>query len=141
MRSDIYSINGLPLPVISSIDPKLASKLAEYGFDFGNVLTMSKQLVYARMINSFAAMYHYCFYDGSIPEKLYKVKTKKIICYANVIASGINIAEVAVTKNQKILDIGGIANTIYEIITSVKFIRKVKRDFIFGTYDAALDAL
>ena len=141
LRSDIYSINGLPLPVISSIDPKFASKLAEYGFDFGNVLTMSKQLVYAKMINSFAAMYHYCFYDGSIPEKLYKVKTKKIICYANVIASGINIAEVAVTKNQKILDIGGIANTIYEIITSVKFIRKVKRDFIFGTYDAALDAL
>lgn len=141
LKSDVYSTNGLPIPVISSINPQFASKLAEYGIDFGNVVVVSKQLLYARLINSFAAMYHYCFYDGSIPEDFYKVKTKKIICYANIVASGVNIAEVAVTKNLKMLDIGGIANTIFEVITSVKFMRKVKRDFIFGTYDNALAEL
>uniref|UniRef100_UPI00260D8281 hypothetical protein n=1 Tax=uncultured Anaerovibrio sp. TaxID=361586 RepID=UPI00260D8281 len=35
LNSDMYSTNGLPLPVISSFDPQLASKLAEYGLDFG----------------------------------------------------------------------------------------------------------
>ena len=49
--------------------------------------------------------------------------------------------EVAITEDVKLLDIGGIANTIFELVTSVKFMRKVKRDFIFGTYDKALEAL
>lgn len=141
LKSDINSTNGLPLPVISAFNPKLASKLAEYGLDFGNVFTVATQAACAHLINTLAAMYHYCFYDGSLPEDLYRVKTKNIICYANVIASGVNIAEVAVTKNLKRLDVGGIALTIYNLITSVKFIRKVKREFIFGTYDKALAEL
>ena len=141
LRTDIKSHNGLPLPVISVINPQLASDLAEYGLDFTNVVTVVEQVVIARLINSLIAMYHYSFYDGSISKDLYKVKTKKIICYSNVIASGINIAEVLATNNYKLLDIGGIANTIYEVVTSVKFMKKVKRDFIFGEYDAALAAL
>lgn len=36
------------------------------------------------------------------------------------------------------LDIGGIANTIFELVTSLKFMNKVKRDFIFGSCDKAL---
>ena len=141
LRTDMKSHNGLPLPIISVIDPKMASKLAEYGFDFTNVVTVVEQVMMARLINGLIAMYHYSFYDGSISEDLYKVKTKKIICYSNVIASGINLAEVYITDNMNLLDIGGIANTIYEVVTSGKFIKKVKRDFIFGEYDAALAAL
>ncbi len=141
LYSDVNTHNSLPLPVISVVDSKFASELASYGLDFANVLTVMKQAVMARMINSLIAMYHFSFYDGSIPKDLYKVKTKKIICYSNVIASGINIAEVAVTKNFKMLDIGGIANTIFEVVTSLKFMKKVKRDFIFGTYDNALAAI
>lgn len=141
LHSDVNTKNSLPLPIISAIDSEWAAELAEYGFDFSNVITVAKQVMYARLINSFVAMYHYSFYDGSIPKDFYKVKTKKIICYSNVIASSINIAEVYFTQDYDLLDIGGIANTIFEVVTSVKFIRKVKRDFIFGTYDSALAAL
>ena len=141
LYSDVNTHHSLPLPVISVIDAKFASKLAAYGLDFANVLTITKQAIMARMINSLIAMYHFSFYNGSIPENLYKVKTKKIICYSNVIASGINIAEVTATKNFKMLDIGGMANTIFELVTSIKFIKKVKRDFVFGTYDNALATL
>ena len=141
LRSDVHTKNSLPLPVISVIDAKFAAELASYGLDFANVLTVSGQVTMARLINSLIAMYHFCFYDGNISKNLYEVKTKKIICYSNVIASGVNLAEVGLTRNFKLLDIGGIANTIFELVTSVKFIKKVKRDFIFGTYDAALEAL
>ena len=141
LYSYVNTHNSLPLPVISVIDAKFASELASYGLDFANVLTVMKQAVMARMINSLIAMYHFSFYDGSIPKDLYKVKTKKIICYSNVIASGVNIAETAVTKNFKMLDIGGIANTIFELVTSLKFMKKVKRDFIFGSYDKALEKI
>ena len=141
LRSDVNTKNSLPLPVISVIDSKFAAKLASYGLDFANVLTVSGQVAMARLINSLIAMYHFCFYDGSIPQDLYAVKTKKIICYSNVIASGVNLVEVGLTRNFKLLDIGGIVNTIFELVTSVKFIKKVKREFIFGRYDAALAAL
>ncbi len=141
LRSDVNTHHSLPLPVVSVLDAKFASELASYGFDLANVLTVAKQVALARMINSFIAMYHFSFYDGGISEDLYKVKTKKIICYSNVIASGVNLAEVGLTKNFKLLDIGGIANTIFELVTSIKFMKKVKRDFIFGSYDAALEIL
>lgn len=141
LNSDIDTKNSLPLPVISAIDSEWAAELAEYGFDFSNTLTVAKQVMYARMINSFAAMYHYSFYDGSIPIDLYKVKTKKIICYSNVIASSANGLEVYFSGDKDLLDIGGIANTIFEVVTGVKFKKKVKREFIFGTYDRALAAL
>lgn len=141
LRSDVNTHHSLPLPVVSVVDAKFASKLASYGLDFANALTVSGQVAMARLINSFIAMYHFSFYDGSMSEDLYRVKTKKIICYSNAIASGVNLAEVGLTRNFKLLDIGGIANTIFELVTSVRFIKKVKRDFIFGTYDAALEAL
>ena len=141
LYSDVNTHNSLPLPVISAVDAKFASELASYGLDFANVLTVMKQAAMARIINSLIAMYHFSFYDGSIPKELYKVKTKKIICYSNVIASSVNIAEVVVAKNFKMLDIGGIANTIFELVTSLKFMKKVKRDFIFGSYDKALAEL
>lgn len=141
LRSDVNTHHSLPLPVVSVIDGRLAAQLAAYGLDFANVLTVAKQAIMARMINSLVAMFHFSFYDGGVPKDLYRVRTKKIICYSNVIASGVNIAEVALTKNFKLLDIGGIANTIFELVTSIKFIKKVKRDFIFGTYDAKLNAL
>ena len=71
----------------------------------------------------------------------YKVKTKKIICYSNVIASSINIAEVVGLKTYCLADVGGVVNTIYELVTSMKFQKKVQRDFIFGTYNKALAQL
>lgn len=141
LRSDMDTHNSLPLPIISAIDAKMASKLASYGVDFSNVVTVLKQVSLARMINSLVAMYHFSFYDEQIPLDLYKIKTKKIICYSNAIASSVNLAEVAITKNYKLLDIGGMANMIFEVVTSLKFMKKIKREFVIGSYDSVLAEL
>lgn len=141
LKSDLHTHNSLPLPLISVIDGKLASRLASYGLDFSNVVTVSKQAVYASLINYLAAMYHYAFYDGKIDEELYRVKTKKIIMYSNIISSVTNIAAVGISKNLNLLDLGGIGVAIYETITSVKFRKKVKREFILGRYDEMFEKL
>ena len=141
LRSDMNTHHGLPLPLISVIDSKMASDIASYGFDFSNAVTILNQAVLARMINSLIAMYHFSFYDKNTPLDLYKIKTKKIICYSNVIASSINLVEVGITKNYKLLDIGGIANTIFEVVTSLSFKKKIEREFVLGTYDSALAEL
>ncbi|MDO4792798.1 MAG: hypothetical protein Q3993_01350, partial [Filifactor alocis] len=63
-----------------------------------------------------------------------EVRTRKILSYSNLIATSSNIAVVAVTKDMTKLDAGGMAVTIYRLITDAKFIRQVKEEFIFGSY-------
>lgn len=136
LKSDINTTRSLPLPVISAINPKLASDLASYGFDMANLVAVGRQASYAVLINSMIAMVHGLFYDGSggMDRKLYEVRTRKILSYSNLVASSSNLAVVAVTKDMQMLDLGGLAVTIYRLITDAKFIREVKKEFIFGSY-------
>ena len=136
LQSDMYTKNSLPIPFISAINPKLASKLAECGLDMANILTVSKQVEYAIFINTIIAMLHSLFYDGNteMEEKLHEVKTRKIIAYSNLIASASNLGVVAFTENLNLLDIGGIGVTILEFIKYREFQKKVKEEFIFGSY-------
>lgn len=136
LKSDIYTKNSLPLPVVSVINPKMASDLAGYGLDMANIVTVGKQMTYAILINSMIAMIHGLFFDGStdMEKKLYEVRTRKILSYSNLVASSSNIAVVAITKEMHLLDLGGLGVTIYQLITNAEFIREVKREFIFGSY-------
>jgi hypothetical protein len=132
LQSDIYSKNSLPLPIISSFDPKLASQLAINGFDMANFVTVGKQATYAILINSIIEMLHQLLYNPQIHglEKLYRVRTKKILMYSNVIASFSNVLYVAFTEDIKKLDIGGLLVTIHRVVSDEKFIRKVMNEFI-----------
>jgi len=136
LKSDLYTKHSLPLPFISLYDSHLASELASYGLDMANVVTIGKQMTYAMLINTIIAMIHRVLFDGETnsDRRLYEVRTRKILSYSNLVASSSNIAVVAVTKDMKNLDIGGIAITIYKLITDIKFIRKVKEEFVFGGY-------
>ena len=138
LRSDVHSKNSLPLPVISSVNPKLASKLAEYGFDMENLLVVGRQASYASLINQIIAMIHSLFYkeekDGDF--KCYQVRTRKILLYSNLIATTSNILYVAIsaylgnTNAIKKLDIGGFMVTIYRLISDVIFINNIKKEFL-----------
>ena len=136
LRSDINTKHSLPLPIVSVINPKYASELAEYGLDMANVINVGKQASYALLINSLIAMIHRMFCDSGdeMDKKLFEVRTRKILSYSNIVASSSNIAVVAVTKDMKLLDLGGLAVTINRLITDAKFIRQVKEEFIFGGY-------
>lgn len=48
------------------------------------------------------------------------------------------MAVIALTHDMKKLDVGGMAISIYRLITDAKFIRQVKEDFIFGSYHEML---
>lgn len=136
LNSDLNTKNSLPLPVISAVDTRLASDLASYGFDMSNVVSVGKQAVYANFINSIIAMIHQLFYDGTSrsDRKLYEVRTRKILRYSNLVASSSNVMVTAATQDMTSFDLGGLAVTIYRLITDKKFIRDVKEEFIFGTY-------
>lgn len=141
LKSDVNSTLSLPLPVVTRFDPSLASKLASFGLDTGNAIDVLKQAGEAQVINLLIAMLHgMCFYlrTGKREDQLhlYKAKTRKILLYSNLIASSSNVIAVAVAQYlgqenaMRYLDVGGLAVTLYRLISDIRFIRQVKREFL-----------
>ena len=147
LKSDVGSIKGLPLPLISSIvSPEFSLKLSEYGIDTTNLLVIGKQMSYSILINCLISMIHALFYDEEKDGQLslYQVRTRKILSYSNLIATASNLIAVAVTeavaactKNTelakqglKYIDIGGLLVTCYRLISDYNFIKKIKTEFL-----------
>ena len=138
LRSDIYTKNSLPLPIVTVIDAGLAADLAQRGLDMANIVTVGRQMTFSVFINTMISMLHGLFYDESVEysRRVYEVRTRKILSYSNFIASASNLIYVGANVSLgnedalKSLDIGGLAVTLYRIATDAKFIRQVKREFI-----------
>lgn len=133
LYSDVKTKKSLPLPVISTTSPSFAEKLCRYGIDTASIGT---ELGLSIAINSIISMVHRLFYDESVDDpKLYEVRTRKIILYSNTIASVSNIIVAAITKNPKILDIGGLIITITRLFSDIRFITRVKQEFVESQLD------
>ena len=128
LKSDVYTKNGLPLPGIASISPDLSNKLVQYGIDLASV---GVEVTLSCLINSIIGMVHrLCFDENKDEEQFYEVRTRKIILYSNLIASTSNIIASVLTERYDLLDVGGILVTIARLITDVRFICKVKDEFV-----------
>lgn len=139
LRSDVYTPKSLPLPFVTMLSPKLASQLAEWGFDMANVcnlLTVGKQAVYAALINTIIAMLHAMLCDASqeMDRRLYEVRTRKILSISNTLASTSNVIYAYFQQDITKLDFGGLAVTLYRLVSDQKFIASVKYEYIFGGY-------
>lgn len=146
LKSDVKSKNSLPFPIVAVFSPDMANKLAEYGIDTCNLLSIGKQATYATLINTIVAMIHRILYDESsgLSQSMYEVKTRRILTYSNVIASASNVIAVAAMeaiavatenpdlakKGLKYLDVGGLAVTLHRLITDYRFIKEVKIEFM-----------
>lgn len=146
LLSDVSTKDSLPIPLVSVASPDLASKLADYGLDMENLLTVGKQFSYSLMINQIISWVHYLMYseekDG--PLEMYKVRTRKILSYSNAIATSSNILGVAIAasvnafnknsdgvkKSLSYLDVGGFIVTLHRLISDHKFISQIKQEFI-----------
>lgn len=143
IKSDIGSIAGLPLPGVSCYSPKLAKQLANYGLDSTNLLTVTKQASYSILINLIISFVHRLFYneEKDISLDFYKVRTRKILLYSNLMATSSNVIQVGVrtylgdNSALKQLDIGGVLVTIYRLISDTTFINTVKKEFIINSFN------
>ena len=133
--SDYFTKQGLPVPFLASINNDLAKKmLSEWHIDMWSI---TRGAALSTFINSLISIMHRLFCPGQteIERKLYEVKTSKILMYSNLVASGTNLAVVGVTRDLKLLDVGGLGVTIYRLITDRTFIRNVKYEFIYGSFN------
>jgi len=143
LKSDVFTKLGLPVPLLETFSEEMAGKLYRSQYDslclMRDLIIVGKQAGFAILINMIIGLVHGLFYnkekDGSRDH--YEVRTRKILLYSNAISSGLNLAYVGAnaytgnwTEALKKLDLGGLLVSLWRLFTDVRFITKVKDQFI-----------
>lgn len=145
-KSDIYTKKGLPVPLLGAFSETLAGKLYSSDYDFLCFVRDSKiegtSLLLSVLINMIIGLIHGLYYneerDGT--RNLFEVRTRKILLYSNALASTGNVAATLITKNAKLLDIGGLLVTISRLYSDARFIARIKKEFIDSKITDSLQA-
>ena len=134
--TDFFTKQGLPLPVINVISPETSKFLIGKQID---VYSVMRSATLAIIINKFIEMLHRIFFDiNTDDELLYDIRTKKILLYSNTFSSILNVGYVALTKDIKRLDIGGILVTLWNFLTNRPNMERLQLEFINKTLDREL---
>lgn len=140
--TDLYTPCGIQIPganlILSNTE---VEKLTSY-ISAGDIIKIGTSAKLAELINLLISTLHTLMYDSSmnLSRDLYSVRTRKIIMYSNLIATGSNVLWVGgnmLAGNEgaiKQLDIGGLIVTIKRLMTDTEYIRQIKEEFVFGGF-------
>lgn len=146
-KSDVFTKNGLPIPLLETFNSDLAGELYKSNYDslclMKDIAVVGVQAVSSILINMIISLIHGLFYDSNkySSRDVYEVKTRKILMISNTIASTSNLIWTGgnmLLGNEnaiKDLDIGGIIVTMHRLITDSKFINDIKNEYIFGGFN------
>lgn len=134
LKSDEFTKLGLPVPILETITPDFASKLYKSNYD---TLCFSRDLKIVGasasisiFIDMIIGLVHGLFNTERINKDLYEIRTRKILLISNSIASTSNIIQTLITKNLKNLDIGSLFVTISHLFLDLRFMARIKEEFI-----------
>lgn len=134
LKSDEFTKAGLPVPVLSVINEQFASKLYKEHYDAlcfsRDAKIVGTSFIVSALIDMIIGLTHGLFRDENVPKDIYEVRTRKILLISNSIASSSTIIKTAITSNPKDLDIGSLLNTVVHLFTDIRFITKVKKEFV-----------
>lgn len=134
LKSDEFTKLGLPVPILEAINTDFASKLYKSNYD---ALCFSRDLKIVGasagisiFIDMIIGLVHGLFNKEKTDKDLYEVRTRKILLISNSIASTSNIIQTLITDNPKNLDIGGLLVTLSHLFMDLRFISRIKEEFI-----------
>ena len=134
LKSDAYTKVGLPVPLLSIFNEKFASELYKSQYDALCLARDAKingaSYIVSRLIDTIIGLIHGLFRTSDISKKLYEVRTRKILLISNTLASTSTIINSTITGNPEKLDIGSLLSTVSHLFTDIRFILKVKQEFI-----------
>ena len=134
LKSDEFTKLGLPVPLLSSINENFASKLYSENYDAlclaRDAKIISASFVVSKLFDIIITLVHGLFCKDNEDKELFEVRTRKILLISNAIASTSTIINTIITSNPKNLDIGSLLNTVTHLFTDIRFITKIKEEFI-----------
>ena len=134
LKSDEFTKLGLPVPILSSVHESFASKLYSENYDAlcfaRDVKIVGASFIISKLFDTIISLLHGLFRKEGEDKELYEVRSRKILLISNAIASSSTMLHAAITSNPKNLDIGSLLNTMTHLFTDVRFILKIKQEFI-----------
>ena len=134
LKSDEYTKLGLPVPLLSSINENFASKLYSENYDAlcfaRDAKIVGASFVVSKLFDIIITLTHGLFRKDEKDKDLFEVRTRKILLISNAIASTSTIINAAITENPKNLDIGSLLNTVSHLFTDIRFIARIKQEFV-----------
>ena len=73
---------------------------------------------------------HGQFRQENETKDMYEVRTRKILLISNTIATSSSIINATITQNPKKMDLGSLLLTITHLFADIRFINKIKQEFI-----------
>lgn len=141
--SDLYTPCGIQIPAANLIlSNKETEKLTKF-IDTGSIMKTGTSALVSTFINFLISAVHTLMYnsESEISREIYNVRTRKIILYSNMIATGSNMLWVGTnvlggnTLSLKQLDIGGLLVILKRLRTDKEYIYQIKREFVLGEFD------
>lgn len=134
LKSDEYTKLGLPVPLLSSINENFASKLYSENYDAicfaRDAKIVGASFIVSKLFDIIISLTHGLFRKEGEDKDLFEVRTRKILLISNTIASSSTIIAAAITNNPKNLDIGSLLNTVSHLFTDIRFIARIKQEFV-----------
>ncbi len=144
LKSDEYTKMGLPVPVLSVLNKQFASKLYNEHYDAlcfsRDVKIVGVSFVVSILIDMIIGLTNGLFREEGVPKDLYEVRTRKILLISNSIASTSTIIHAGITSNPKALDIGSLLNTVAHLFLDVRFISRIKQEYVESRIQSKLQA-
>ena len=141
--TDFYTPCGIQIPGANLIlSNTQVEKLTGY-ISSGDIFKVGTSAKLADLINLLISTLHMLMYDPSmnVSRNLYSARTRKIVLYSNMIATGSNVIWVGSNMyagNEdaiRQLDIGGLIVTVQRLINDTEYIRRIKEEFVFGGFN------
>lgn len=144
LKSDEYTKLGLPVPLLSSINENYASKLYSENYDAlcfaRDTKIVGASFIVSKMFDTIIALVHGLFRKESEDKALFEVRTRKILLFSNTIASTSTLINTTITGQINNLDIGSLLNTVSHLITDIRFITRIKQEFVENEISDKLQA-
>ena len=144
LKSDEFTKAGLPVPVLSVINEQFASKLYKEHYDAlcfsRDAKIVGVSFIISVLIDMIIGLTHGIFRDENVPKDIYEVRTRKILLISNSIASASTVIHAGITSNPKNLDIGSLLNTVAHLFLDVRFIARIKQEYIEAQIQNKLQA-
>ena len=134
LKSDEYTKTGLPVPLLAAFNENYASALYKNHYDSlcfaRDMKIVGASFGISLLIDSIIGIVHGLFRQPEEDVKLFEVRTRKILLLSNSLASSSSIIHACITSNPKNLDIGSLLSTTAHLFRDIRFITKIKEEFI-----------
>lgn len=144
LKSDVNTKTGLPVPLLASFNEGFASKLYKKQYDAlcfaRDTKIVGASYAVSLMMDMVIGLAHGLFREKEENTKLYEVRTRKILLISNVIASTSSIIQASITSNPKKLDIGSLLATVTHLFADIRFMAKIKEEFVHAEIDKRVQA-